>query len=76
MPDPIVIASRKQAKYRHMAPARRTASTLGGSQSGRRVDTFTLKACIDSLQRELAKAEAMAMELARMEAMAQSQSTA
>jgi hypothetical protein len=55
-----------------MALARKTASTLGGSQNGRRVDTFTLKACIDSLQRELVKVEAMATELARVEAMAQS----
>jgi hypothetical protein len=30
------------------------------SPHGRRVDTFTLKACIDSLQRELAKVEALA----------------
>jgi hypothetical protein len=30
------------------------------SPGGHRVDTFTLKACIDSLQRELAKVEALA----------------
>ena len=30
------------------------------SPAGHRVDAFTLKACIDSLQRELAKVEAMA----------------
>jgi hypothetical protein len=30
------------------------------SPAGHRVDTFTLKACIDSLQRELAKVEALA----------------
>jgi hypothetical protein len=30
------------------------------SPHGNRVDTFTLKACIDSLQRELAKVEALA----------------
>jgi hypothetical protein len=30
------------------------------SPRGHRVDSFTLKACIDSLQRELAKVEALA----------------
>ena len=36
----------------------------GLSQNGRwRVDTFTVKACIDSLQKELSKVEAAALEL-------------
>jgi phage terminase Nu1 subunit (DNA packaging protein) len=30
------------------------------SRGGHQVDSFTLKACIDSLQRELAKVEALA----------------
>ena len=33
---------------------------LARSPAAHRVDTFTLKACIDSLQRELAKVEALA----------------
>ena len=33
---------------------------IARSVAGPRVDTFTLKACIDSLQRELAKVEALA----------------
>ena len=37
---------------------------LPGSRNGRwRVDTFTLKACINSLQKELSKVEAAALEL-------------
>ena len=36
----------------------------GLSLNGRwRVDTFTVKACIDSLQKELSKVEAAALEL-------------
>ena len=36
----------------------------GLSQNGRwLVDTFTVKACIDSLQKELSKVEAAALEL-------------
>ena len=39
----------------------------GLSQNGRwRVDTFTVKACIDSLQKELSKVEAAAVELGEL----------
>ena len=40
---------------------------LPGSRNGRwRVDTFTVKACINSLQKELSKVEAAALELGEL----------
>jgi hypothetical protein len=44
----------------HLAERQHAPLPMRSPPRGRRVDTFTLKACIDSLQKELAKVEAIA----------------